>query len=42
MGKKEEENKSVTLRYNDGKQEFGIPLQDIIARAISLSSDQSK
>lgn len=33
IGKKEVENNTVTLRYVDGKQEFGISRNDFIARA---------
>jgi threonyl-tRNA synthetase len=33
IGKKEVENKTITLRDLDGKQEFGLKLEDIIARA---------
>lgn len=36
IGKKEIENNTVTLRHNNGKQEFGISLEDIIARAQQL------
>lgn len=34
VGAKEVENRTVTLRHNDGKQEFGIRFDDIIARTI--------
>ncbi len=33
IGKKEVENKTITLRDLDGKQEFGLKLEDIITRA---------
>lgn len=33
IGAKEMEQGTVTLRHNDGKQEFGIKVDDIIARA---------
>ncbi len=33
IGKKEVEKNTVTLRYLDGKQEFGLSLEDIIAKA---------
>ncbi len=33
IGKKEVENKTITLRDLDGKQEFGLKLEDILARA---------
>lgn len=35
LGKKELENKTITLRDLDGKQEFGLKLEDILARAKS-------
>ncbi len=38
VGKKEAENTTVTLRRNDGTQEFGIPLEKIIAHACALYS----
>jgi len=34
IGKKEEANKTVTLRHRDGSQEMGIPLDDLIKKAI--------
>jgi len=33
IGKKEVENKTITLRDLDGKQEFGLKLEDVLARA---------
>ena len=33
LGKKELENKTITLRDLDGKQEFGLKLEDLLARA---------
>ncbi len=33
VGAKELENKTVTLRHRDGKQEFGIPLDDLLKKA---------
>jgi threonyl-tRNA synthetase len=33
LGKKELENKTITLRDLDGKQEFGLKLEEILARA---------
>jgi len=36
LGKKEEEGKTVTVRYLDGKQEFGLSIQDLINKIISL------
>ena len=38
IGTKEEKNTTVTLRYADGKQEFSIPLQEFVTRAINLNS----
>ncbi len=35
LGKKEAENKTITLRDLDGKQEFGLKLEDLLARAKS-------
>src|SRR5204862_8254372 len=32
IGKKEEENKTVTIRYLDGKQEFGLKIEDIFEK----------
>lgn len=34
IGAKEMEQGTVTLRHNDGKQEFGVPYNDIITRAV--------
>lgn len=36
LGKKEVENNTITLRHNDGKQEFGLTLEQIIAKAQEL------
>jgi len=33
VGKKEVQNNTVTLRYRDGKQEFGLTVNDIIEKA---------
>lgn len=33
VGKKEVENKTITLRHNDGKQEFGLNLETLLAKA---------
>jgi threonyl-tRNA synthetase len=33
IGKKEVENKTITLRYNDGKQEFGITFDELLNKA---------
>ena len=33
LGKKEVENKTVTLRYLDGKQEFGLTIEDVLEKA---------
>lgn len=38
IGNKEVENNTVTLRHRDGKQEFGLTLDNIIARANELNS----
>ena len=32
IGKKEQEKNTVTLRYHDGKQEFGLKLEDLIEK----------
>jgi threonyl-tRNA synthetase len=37
VGKKEMENETITLRYNDGKQEFGLNLATTIAQAVKES-----
>lgn len=37
VGKKEVENNTVTLRHNDGKQEFGLKADALLARAQELS-----
>lgn len=37
LGKKEQENATVTLRFNDGKQEFGLTLEDVLARAREIN-----
>ncbi len=34
IGKKEKDNKTVTLRHRDGSQEMGLPLEDLIKKAI--------
>ncbi len=36
-GKKEAENKTVTIRYPDGKQEFGLTIEQILERALKES-----
>jgi threonyl-tRNA synthetase len=33
LGQKEQDNNTVTLRYNDGKQEFGLTIEVAIAKA---------
>lgn len=38
LGNKEVENKTVTLRHRDGKQEFGLTIADVIARARELNA----
>jgi threonyl-tRNA synthetase len=37
IGNKEVENKTVTLRHRDGRQEFGLSLEDVIARGQELN-----
>ena len=39
IGKKEVENNTVTLRYNDGKQEPGISFDDVLKKALDQCSD---
>ncbi len=36
IGQKEQTQNTVTLRYNDGKQEFGLKLEDVIAKVRQL------
>ncbi len=38
LGNKEVEKNTVTLRHRDGKQEFGLTIADIIARAQELNT----
>jgi threonyl-tRNA synthetase len=38
IGKKEVENKTVTLRYVDGKQEFGISLESLLEKIAQANS----
>lgn len=33
LGKKEVENNTVTLRHSDGKQEFGLTIEDVLEKA---------
>jgi threonyl-tRNA synthetase len=33
MGQKEMDNNTITLRYRNGKQEFGLTLQDVLDKA---------
>ncbi len=33
LGAKEAENKTITLRYRDGKQEFGLSLEELLKKA---------
>ncbi len=35
IGKKEEENGTVTIRYLDGKQEFGVKMEEVLSKAFS-------
>lgn len=37
IGKKEEEQGTVTLRHVDGKQEFGLTIEDLLAKADKLN-----
>jgi threonyl-tRNA synthetase len=37
IGKKEQENKTVTLRHLDGKQEFNLTVDELIKRAQELN-----
>ena len=34
---KEVDNNTITLRHNDGKQEFGLTLEQVIAKAKELN-----
>jgi threonyl-tRNA synthetase len=36
IGKKEAENKTVTVRYLDGKQEFGLTVEDVLKKTEAL------
>jgi threonyl-tRNA synthetase len=33
IGQKEVDNNTITLRYNNGKQEFGLSYEQLIAKA---------
>jgi threonyl-tRNA synthetase len=37
IGKKEKENNTVTLRHLDGKQEFGLTVDELLKRAAELN-----
>jgi threonyl-tRNA synthetase len=37
LGKKEVENNTITLRHNDGKQEFGLTLEQVLLKANELN-----
>ncbi len=37
IGQREVDNKTITLRHNDGKQEFGLTLEQVIAKAKELN-----
>ena len=39
IGKKEVENNTITLRYLDGKQEFGLSLDAVRAKAQELTDN---
>jgi len=41
IGKKEQENGSVTLRHVDGKQEFGLKIEDLLKKSKDLSWNAS-
>jgi threonyl-tRNA synthetase len=36
LGRKEAENNTITLRYNDGKQDFGLKIEDLLKKADTL------
>ena len=37
IGKKEQEAGTVTLRHVDGKQEFGLKLEDLLKKATEFN-----
>ena len=37
IGQKEVDNNTITLRHNDGKQEFGLSLEQVLAKADELN-----
>jgi threonyl-tRNA synthetase len=37
LGKKEQEAGTLTLRHNDGKQEFGLKIEDLVSKSKELS-----
>ena len=37
IGQKEVDNQTITVRHNDGKQEFGLPLEQILEKAKALN-----
>lgn len=37
LGQKEVDNNTITLRHNDGKQEFGLSLEVVLQKAIELN-----
>jgi threonyl-tRNA synthetase len=37
LGQKEVENNTVTLRYRDGKQEFGLTLDQLLQKAVAAN-----
>ncbi len=41
IGKKEQEQGTVTLRYVDGKQEFGLTMEQLCAKADELNHDKA-
>ncbi len=39
IGKKEVESNTITLRHRDGKQEFGLSVEELVKRALALNAD---
>jgi len=42
LGKKEADQNTITLRYRDGKQEMGIPLDEAIQKIITLNQPEKE
>jgi threonyl-tRNA synthetase len=38
IGQKEQDQKTVSIRYSDGKQEFGVSLENLTAKAVELQA----